>query len=102
MSCTVWLCGEHLIISSSVQGNEKVVMHRQAAIQADTTDIMDMKKKKKSSGIKKQDELAGTTWLSQSALTVLQGMAHQFIQTCFNRSYLVPESLETQSNIGLH
>ncbi|KAG9019357.1 Topoisomerase 1-associated factor 1 [Tulasnella sp. 427] len=66
-------------------GNEKVVMHRQAAIQADTTDIMDMKKKKKSKGIKKQDELAGTSWLSQSALVALQKTAHQFIQTCFNR-----------------
>ncbi|KAG9047150.1 Topoisomerase 1-associated factor 1 [Tulasnella sp. UAMH 9824] len=66
-------------------GNEKVVMHRQAAIQADTTDIMDMKKKKKSKGIKKQDELAGVSWLSQTALTVLQTTAHQFIQTCFNR-----------------
>ncbi|KAG8943281.1 Topoisomerase 1-associated factor 1 [Tulasnella sp. 424] len=67
------------------RGDEKVVMHRQAAIQADTTDIMDMKKKKKSKGIKKQDELAGVSWLSQTALTVLQTTVHQFIQTGFNR-----------------
>lgn len=60
-------------------------MHRQAALTADTSKVMDLTKKKLTKGAKKHDDLAGNTWLSVTALNVLQGLAKEFILSCFNR-----------------
>ncbi|KAG8868501.1 Topoisomerase 1-associated factor 1, partial [Tulasnella sp. 331] len=67
------------------QGDEKFIMHRQAALTADTSKVMDLTKKKVTKGAKRQDDLGTTSWLSVTALNTLQGLAKEFMLTCFNR-----------------
>ncbi|KAG8990291.1 Topoisomerase 1-associated factor 1 [Tulasnella sp. JGI-2019a] len=67
------------------QGNEKFVMHRQSALTADTSKVMDLTKKKVTKGAKQQDDLGTVSWLSVTALNALQGLAKEFMRSCFNR-----------------
>lgn len=70
-------------------GTQAFVLHRQQAITREAGSIMDMTKKQKARGRNpKEDELMREDNLSVEAKVVLQGLAGEFLEACFNREFL--------------
>ncbi|KDQ07544.1 hypothetical protein BOTBODRAFT_192367 [Botryobasidium botryosum FD-172 SS1] len=65
-------------------GKDSYILHRQQALTADASTIMDLTKKRVTKKAKKQDELGTFSDLNVAALTVLQTVAMNFIENCFN------------------
>ncbi|EJD01845.1 timeless-domain-containing protein [Fomitiporia mediterranea MF3/22] len=62
----------------------KVVLHRQQALNQETGNILDMKKRRQYKKTNKVDELGLQDYLDQEAKTILQGLARTFVEVCFN------------------
>jgi replication fork protection complex subunit Tof1/Swi1 len=61
------------------------VLHRQQAIHGEAGSIMDMTKRQKTKKINKIDELTIEDNLSMEARVILQNLATEFVESCFNR-----------------
>jgi replication fork protection complex subunit Tof1/Swi1 len=70
-------------VSSS--SSRSFVLHRQQAIHGEAGSIMDMTKRQKSKKINKIDELTIEDNLSMEARVILQNLASEFVESCFNR-----------------
>ncbi|KAF9484295.1 timeless-domain-containing protein [Pholiota conissans] len=60
------------------------VLHRQQAIHGDAGSIMDMTKRQKTKKVNKVDDLGMTDNLSLEARLVLQNLATEFVESCYN------------------
>ena len=69
---------------SSDASAPKVVLHRQQALNQETGDILDIKKRRQYKKTNKVGELGLQDYLDQEAKTILQGLARTFIEVCFN------------------
>ncbi|KAI9636791.1 topoisomerase 1-associated factor 1 [Dioszegia hungarica] len=65
-------------------GDQKLVLHRQNAINFDPGSLLDQGKKKRAGKVKKADDLSRFADLSPEALRVLQEFSVSFIESCFN------------------
>lgn len=67
------------------------VLHRQQAIHADAGSIMDLTKRQTSKKVNKVDDLGILDNLSVEARGILQNLAIEFVESCYNRElYLSP------------
>ena len=66
---------------------QTLVLHRQEAIVKDSGSILDLKKRKQHKKVNKVDELGMEDNLSHEAKVVLQNLARNFIEICFNSKY---------------
>lgn len=73
--------------SSSASSSRAFVLHRQQAISRESGSIMDIGKKQNAKRGTKVDELTREDNLSLEARVVLQTLAVEFVQACFNREW---------------
>jgi len=81
--------GTTITIKSKVNSEEKVILHKQAAVGKSAVEVLDRGKKTVTKRAKMSDALGSTTILTVEAKTVLQGVARDFIISCFNRTCLL-------------
>lgn len=73
------------------QTSRSFVLHRQQAIHADAGTIMDLTKRQRSKKVNKVDEFGTLDNLSLEARAILQNLAVEFVESCYNRElYLSP------------
>jgi replication fork protection complex subunit Tof1/Swi1 len=65
--------------------SQSFVLHRQQAISREAGSIMDMTKRQHSKKANTADELAREDNLSMEAKLILQNLAIEFVEACFNR-----------------
>ncbi|KAF8578836.1 timeless-domain-containing protein [Ramaria rubella] len=65
-------------------GQDSMILHSQDAIKKEARDIVDGTKKRKHQKAKTLDELGTQDNLTSQALAILQGLARDFIESCFN------------------
>ena len=61
------------------------ILHKQQAISGESGSVMDMKKRQRAKKVNKVDEFGIGDSLSLEAKIVLQNLATEFVQSCFNR-----------------
>ncbi|KAI6145317.1 hypothetical protein BKA82DRAFT_4172415, partial [Pisolithus tinctorius] len=74
-------------VSEEPQGSASarpLVLHRQAAINKESGDVLDIAKQNRWKKTNKVDELTREDNLSTEARMVLQGFAREFVESCFN------------------
>jgi replication fork protection complex subunit Tof1/Swi1 len=71
--------------ADAVSGSRSFVLHHQQAINRESGSIMDMGKRQKTKKGTTLDELAREDNLSMEARVILQNLAIEFVQSCFNR-----------------
>ena len=69
----------------SSSASKSFVLHRQQAIHGEAGSIMDMTKRQKSKKTNKIDELTVEDNFSMEARVILQNLATEFMESCFNR-----------------
>ncbi|GJJ14718.1 hypothetical protein Clacol_008985 [Clathrus columnatus] len=70
------------------QGLQPMILHSQEAIKKEARDIIDATKKAKYKKTRTLDELGSQDNLDPEALAILQGVAREFIEFCFNRKLI--------------
>jgi replication fork protection complex subunit Tof1/Swi1 len=65
-----------------------LVLHRQAAITRDSGSILDIAKQQRFRKTNKVDQLTREDNFSVEAKMVLQGFVREFVESCFNRSFI--------------
>jgi len=80
--------GTTIAMKSNVNDEAKVILHKQAAVGKSAVEVLDKGKKMLAKRAKMRDALGSTTMLTIEAKTILQGVARDFIISCFNRAYL--------------
>jgi replication fork protection complex subunit Tof1/Swi1 len=70
--------------SASATGSRTFVLHRQRALNEETGNIFDMKKRKMAKKTNKVDELSREENLLYEAKVVLRGVAKTFVESCLN------------------
>jgi len=80
--------GTTIAMKSKVNDEEKVILHKQAAVGKSAVEVLDKGKKTLAKRAKMRDALGSTTILTLEAKTILQGVARDFIISCFNRACL--------------
>jgi replication fork protection complex subunit Tof1/Swi1 len=81
--------GTTIAMKSKVNDVEKVILHKQAAVGKSAVEVLDRGKKSLTKRVKMRDALGSTTILTVEAKTILQGVARDFIISCFNRACLL-------------
>lgn len=77
-------------VPTEPEHSQSLVLHRQQAIGREAGCIMDLTKKGRSKKGNTVDELARDDNLSLEAKTLLQGLAVEFVESCFNRTLASP------------
>jgi replication fork protection complex subunit Tof1/Swi1 len=74
----------------SIHGSKRaVLLHRQSAVAKDAGGIMDLTKKTGVKKIRTTDELSREENLSVEAKTLLQNLAIEMLDACFNREFFL-------------
>jgi replication fork protection complex subunit Tof1/Swi1 len=81
--------GTTITMKSKVNNEDKVILHKQAAVGKSAVEALDRGKKTLTKRTKMSDALGSTAILTVEAKTVLQGVARDFIISCFNRTCLL-------------
>ena len=81
--------GTTIAMKSKVNDEEKVILHKQAAVGKSAVEVLDRGKKTLTKRAKMRDALGSTTVLTVEAKAILQGVAKDFIISCFNRACLL-------------
>jgi replication fork protection complex subunit Tof1/Swi1 len=66
--------------------SQPFVLHRQQALIKESGAVIDLVKRQNKQKGKKEDEVARNDNLTPEARTALRGLAHTFIESCFNRA----------------
>ena len=66
--------------------SQPFVLHRQQALSKESGAVIDLVKRQNKQKGKKEDEVARNDNLTPEARTALRGLAHTFIESCFNRA----------------
>jgi hypothetical protein len=78
--------GTTIAVKSKGDDQEKVILHKQAAVGKSAVEVLDKGKRTLAKRAKMRDALGSTTILTMEAKTILQGVAREFIISCFNRA----------------
>ena len=70
----------------SSSSSQPFVLHRQQALSKESGAVIDLVKRQNKQKGKKEDEVARNDNLTPEARTALRGLAHTFIESCFNRA----------------
>ena len=81
--------GTTIAVKSKVNNEEKVILHKQAAVGKSAVEVLDRGNKFLTKRAKMHNDLGSTTVLTMEAKTVLQGVVSDFILSCFNRTCLL-------------
>lgn len=80
--------GTTVAMNSKFNNDEKVILHKQAAVGKSAVEVLDKGKKSLAKRAKMRDGSGSATILTMEAKTILRGVARDFIISCFNRAWL--------------
>jgi hypothetical protein len=78
--------GTQIAPNASSSSSQPFVLHRQQALSKESGAVIDLVKRQNKQKGKKEDEVARNDNLTPEARTALRGLAHTFIESCFNRA----------------
>ena len=78
--------GTPIATNAPSTSSQPFVLHRQQALIKESGAVIDLVKRQNKQKGKKEDEVARNDNLTPEARTALRGLAHTFIESCFNRT----------------